>query len=81
MADRNEEDKEGDGSDIRGLDGDWKGDQPLERNEPNKDGHDLRYNVGDQRAESDGLFKAAAISKLIVSTGPALGQGSLLSFP
>ncbi len=56
--------KEEDRSDMRGLEGDWQGDQPLERNGPKKDGHGPPCAAGDQRAENDGLFKAAATDGL-----------------
>jgi hypothetical protein len=37
-----------------------EGGQPLEGNGSKKDGYDPRYTAGDERAESGGLFKAAA---------------------
>ena len=69
MSDGGEENKEGDGSDMRGLEGDGgrrptsrrKGSkQTREEDSPKKDGYDSRRAAGDERAESDGVFKAAA---------------------
>ena len=52
---------------MRGLEGDGEGDQPLEgkgaskrgRKTAQKDGYDSHRAAGDERAESDGVFKAA----------------------
>lgn len=61
MPDGDEGNKEGDGSEMRGLEGE-EGDQPLEGHDPKKDGYGSRFPAGHERAETDGLFKAAARS-------------------
>ena len=62
MVERAEENKEGDGSDMRALEGDW-GRRPTSRRKLPEEGRLWpRYAAGDERAESDGLFKAATIS-------------------
>jgi hypothetical protein len=59
MVERAEENKEGDGSDMRALEGDW-GRRPTSRRKLPEEGRLWpRYAAGDERAESDGLFKAA----------------------